>query len=363
MNKILSYCTVAAVTVFCACSGQKGWKVDGTVANAPENAKVAVEGFNGARWYCIDSVAVSPAGAFSFTAMEGSPYPDVYRLGYNGRNIYFPIDSLDAVTVTADASHFDQGYELTGTQLAEKMLQVDNSIAKFQKANPGAAADSLLKRKLSETILADSTGIIAYYLINKTIGGKPMYDPANRSDLRIIGAIANKFASLFPNDPRTGVLTERFIAGRKSSGQSIVTSEIQAPEISLFEIELFDNKGQKQSLEQTADKNTLVVLSFTTYDLESSPAYNVILNNIYEKNHANGLQIYQVGFDGNEVDWHEAAANLPWITVYGKPADRQKILTSYNVGVVPMTFIIKDGSIVERVIDPKDLAAVVAKYL
>lgn len=365
MIRLAYIAAIAAICGACACSGPKGWKVAGNVANAPEGAKIAVEGFNGARWYCIDSVDVEPDGSFSFAAVESSPYPDVYRLGLDGKSIYFPIDSLDAVSVNADAAHFESGYTLSGTPMAEAMFVIDNEIAAYKAKNPGAmAVDSIFKRRLNEIILNDSSGLISYYLINKTIGGKPIYDPANRRDLAMIGALANKFEMMMPSDPRTGVLKQRYLQGRADAGtMPVYSSTIEANEVSLFEVELFDNKGVKRSLAECAKSAPVVVLSFTAYDLETSPAYNVMLNSVYDKYRNAGLEIYQIGLDADEVEWHASAANLPWITVHSMPSDAQQLIATYNVGALPMTYIIKNGSLEERVIDPNDIMGAVAKYM
>lgn len=363
MNKFASICSIAFIGALCACSGSKGWKVNGQLANAPEGSKIAIEGFNGARWYCIDSVDVAKNGSFSFAAQEGSAFPDVYRIGYNGRSIYFPIDSVDQVSITADAVNFDRGYKLEGTSLASQMMEADAIVASFQNGNSGVNPDSALKAQLNQLILADSVGVIAYYLINKTIDGHALYNVSDKKDLRMIGALANKFASLRPDDPRTSVLSQRYISGRRNAGLTTGVSEIAANEVDLFDISLYNPKGELKSLAEVAANKPVVILSFTAYGLETSPAYNALLNELYQNGKAKGLEIYQVGFDANEVDWNDAAANLPWVAVHSLSNTSQDILRKYNVGALPMTYIIKNGSLVERVIDPKELSAAMAKYM
>lgn len=334
----------AALAALCACSGtHRGWKVEGTVAGAPEGAKLAVEGFNGARWYTIDSVALKADGSFAYASPQGSAYPDVYRLGLDGRSIYFPIDSIESVTVKADASAFDKGFTLSGSALADDMMRVEAILAQ-------AAPDSAKQRELSTLMLQDSVGVISYYLINKTIGGKPLFDPATRQGMSMLGAIANKFDYLLPGDPRTGVLRQRFIEARRQAGKGR-QSVVEADEISLFDIELYDSKGMKQSLAEVAKANPVVLLSFTAYGTEPSLPYNVELNRIYEAYKGRGLEIYQVAFDADEVQWIEAAANLPWVAVRYNPADGAALLAQYNVSALPTTFIIKNGSLAERVGD------------
>lgn len=353
MKKLHIISAVAALALAACSHTGNGWKVEGTLADAPEGAKMAVEAFNGARWYCLDSVQVAADGSFAYTAAEPAHVPDVYRLSFGGKSIYFPIDSVDAVKINASASSFASGYTLEGTPLAAQMIEVDRILS--------MPIDSAAKAQLNSILLADSLGVVAYYVINKNIGGKPLYDPANRTDLGIIGAIANKFDINRPNDPRTKYLKQRFLEARRAAGK-VAVKDLPVEEVNLFDISLFDNRGEKQSLSALAAAHPVVILSFTAYGLEGSPAYNVELNRLLQKYADKGLAIYQIGYDDDEAQWHTAAANLPWVTVYNQPADGDKYLAAYNVGAVPMTFIISNGSISERVADPAQLSQALAKY-
>ena len=75
------------------------------------------------------------------------------------------------------------------------------------------------------------------------------------------------------------------------------------------------------------------------------------------------MEIFQVAVDDNEAVWKESAENLPWITVYASQLERAKPLSSYNVTLLPMTFIIdKNGELAERVDDVSKLETALKKY-
>ena len=79
---------------------------------------------------------------------------------------------------------------------------------------------------------------------------------------------------------------------------------------------------------------------------------------------AQGLEIYQIAFDADEVEWKRKADNLPWITVWNSPVDGAEVLMQYNVGALPVTYVIgRDGTIAERVTYPAQLAAAVARAM
>ena len=353
MNKLHLIMAGAAVALAACSHSGSGWKVQGTIENAPEGAKLAVEAFNGARWYSLDSVEVASDGSFSYAAVEPAHVADVYRLSLGGKSIYFPVDSVDEVTIAANASSFGSEYTLSGSPLAEQMYDVDRILSQ--------PVDSLAKAALNRIILDDSVGVVAYYVINKNVNGRPLYDPAVRSDLGMIGAIANKFAQRRPDDPRTKYLAQRFLQARKANGMS-APAQYKVTEVNLLDISLFDKRGKQQSLQAIAEASPVVILSFSAYGLEGSPAYNVELNRLYEQYRGRGLAIYQVGFDESESEWLQAAENLPWVTVYNTPATGDKYLAAYNVGALPMTFIIDHGAIADRVADPTQLAKTLAKY-
>lgn len=364
MKKHFLISMIAALAAIAVACSSDGWSVKGTIANAPENAKVAVEGLNAGIWYNIDSVEVAKDGSFEYRSPQGSPVPDIYRVSMDGKCIYFPIDSLETVVITTDAKTFDTGYTLDGSDLARQMMEVDRRIAGVvaAKGQAAAATDSVLKREIGIIINEDQSGVLAYYLVNKTIGDRPLFATDNRADVRVLGSIANKFQTLFPNDPRTAYLKERYLRARAEVNPTVHT--LSAAETGLFDMELYDDKGKKQRLSDCAGSANATVLNFISYALENAPAYNMALNEIYAKYKDRGVKIYQVSIDDDEVMWRNSATNLPWITVIAA-GEADRLLNSYNVGAVPMTFIIDgNGDIVERVAgDPAKISTALAKHL
>ncbi len=356
---------ILAAAALASCSRHSGWSVEGTVDNAPADAKLAVEAFNAGHWYVLDSVALGSDGSFSYTAAESAAFPDVYRVSLQGRSIHFPVASDETVAIHADAQAFDSEFTLSGTPAADALMGIDKRISAAVAANgPHAVlADSSLKAELNQAILDDSVGVIAYYIINKTVGGQPLYSPANRRDVAMLGATAQKFADLLPDDPRTKYLAQLFVAHRNAN--TTAPAVIEADETGLLDITLYDAKGAEHSLRATAQGAPATVLSFTAYGLESSLPYNVELNRLWDKYRAQGLKIYQVAFDGDEVQWRETAANLPWVAVLAGPQGQaERLMATYNVGALPMTFIINGhGDIVERVIDPSQIETALKKHL
>ena len=364
--KKLIYGGLALAAIAASCSGPKGWSVEGSIQN-PEVDKIALEAYNNGLWYTVDSLTVGKDGRFAYSADAPAHYAEVLRLtapGENGGSIYFPVDSCDKVTVEAYGSHFGSGYTLGGTDLARTICTIDSTIA----AAKGSAAfdDSELRRSLVNYITADTTGTVAYYVIGKSVGGKPLFDPNEEFGNRVYGAAAQIFASFAPEDPRGHALRADCFRGRAALGKlpDMPDTVIEADETGYIDIANYDDRGVRHSISDLVKEGKLIVLSFTAYGTDASVPYNAILNDIYTKYHDNGLEIFQIAFDDDEQAWKTVARNLPWITVWNSPADGIAALTQYNVGAFPATFIInRKGEIVTRVTDPTKLQAEVAKHI
>lgn len=364
MKKYLSIAIGAVATAMLwSCGDANNWTVKGSIEGA-DSTTLLLEAPGISGWYVLDSVILDEDGDFEFS-QPAVGYPEIFRLNANNHKVYFPVDSVETVKFSGYASAIDSAYTLTGSTSAEMMMSVDQKIAAVvEKGGEQAlATDSLLKRELSQMILGDNVGLISYYIINKRVGNTTIFNVNDKKDLRVIGAVANKFAQQRPNDPRTASLKQLFLENRRVStvGEG---DTIRVAQTALFDIKLYDNEGKLQSLKEVASIGNVTILNFTIYGDEKSPLFNIGLNRIYEANKAAGLEIYQVSVDESEMLWKESAENLPWITVYNSKIDAASSLMNYNVYALPASFIIdRNGELAERVDDLSQLEKAVKKYL
>lgn len=357
------FIAATAAVALAACSSRNSWTVDGRIEGA-DSKQLILEASSNGRWYPLDTVTLTGGGNFKFSH-EAAGYPDIYRLRLDDRSLYFPIDSVETVTVVARADAFDSDYTLSGSPHAEQLMAVEQKLQDAaSRLGSSMASDSILKRELAGELLNDPSGIVAYYIINKKIGGRSLFDPANKGDLRIIGAVANAFHERRPDDPRTAYLTQLFTSNHANNRPAVspaVTDTLMAAAIGVIDIKLYDDKGTLHSLADECSKGHPVILNFTAYTSEASPAVNLALNKIYEQYASRGLQIFQISFDADEYAWKQSARNLPWITVYNSAHDGTAALMKYNVGALPATFVIgADGEIKSRVDDISKLNSAVA---
>ena len=359
MKKILLIMT--ALAALTACNGNK-FHIDGTIEGASDTTTLVLEQSSNGQWFLVDSVKVDKNGNFSVSS-AAPEVPSIYQLRHGDQAICFPIDSLDHLTIKTKLAAFGTDYTIGGSEHAEQVMKIDKDAMQFVNRHGTDAELQAWKDQLARQIVADPSGIVAYYTINKYMGGKPLFDPMNDNDLRIIGAVANAFNSFRPNDPRTEYLVNLLLDGqRRRRAQAAPSDTVFADVASIIDIKLQDYNGKEYSLSKVASENRVVLLDFTAYTTEISPQLNKLLNDIYQSYHSRGLAIYQVSVDQDNVAWRQAAQNLPWITVFDPMSINSQNVGAYNVTGIPTTFIIRNGEIVERVEDATRLKATVAKY-
>ncbi len=354
----------ALIALLTSCDNGEKFKVSGKIEGAKENTSLFLEVANNGKWFVVDSALTQGDGTFNFS-VERPQYPNIFRITCDGKSVYFPIDSTEHLTMNTKLNGFDTEFVLDGSQHAKELMNIDKEAMKYAGGKASPEGMKAWKLKLSKQILLDPSGIVAYYIINKYIDGKPLFDPTNDQDMKIIGAVANAFDSFRKSDPRRDYLVEMTLEAQKrrrlADGNGHV---VQAEQINLIDIKLQDANGVNHSLKQVASKGNVVLLNFTMYDQEFSPAYNKLLNDIYTQHKGKGITIYQIGLDENASQWRQAARNLPWITVYDPAGQMSQNVSAYNVLGIPVTFIIdRSGEIVERVEDYMRLEAAVAKYI
>ncbi|MCM1110650.1 MAG: redoxin domain-containing protein [Clostridium sp.] len=360
-NHSILLIAAAAMTLVSSCAKNDSWRLEGTLQGGADK-ELIVENLTFVGWTGVDTVTLDSRGHFS---VEGEPkgYPEIYRARIDGHTLYFPIDSVETVTVAGNLDDLEGSYTLEGTTDGEMLVNAERRInrAIAELGPDGALTDSLLKRDLANIVLTRPESVVSFYLLNKTINNRSLFNMANSLDMRILGAVANAYKEMRPNDPRTARLGDLFIQVRNqnSSGSGRV---VEAVAIGLQDIDLYDEQGNRRLLSDVAAGNRVVVLNFTTYEAEESPAFNIELNKFYSAARASGVEIYQVACDDNDLAWRQAAENLPWVTVRNSGADAASNLMKYNVGGLPTTYLIVDGEVVDRVDDITNLQQVVARH-
>lgn len=379
MKHIIAFLTAILMLIFCACSGSEshkvngdgeGWTIKGTIKGAADST-VYIESSTLNNWYPVDSLVLGSDETFSYTEALPDSIGNIYRVRLGSKSVYFPAIGKETVELAADIKNFDKGYSLSGSKGAESFARADALIAASLDSLgvDGTIANRALRNELNVMINLDETCLLSYYLINKRIGPDyvPFYNLVDPIDLKTLGNVANNFARLRPDDPRTKDLETLYLNARREVNRrkgrstvievdpSLTTTRPEVP------IRLYDAKGREQDFARLLKSGRPVVLNITRFDHKDSPANTIALNKIREQNP--DVQIYQVSFDIDEMAWKQQALTMPWISVWATPQVGNDIMMGYNVNpnTTPTSFLFdSNGDLTRRVTDPAQLPAAVA---
>jgi peroxiredoxin len=208
----------------------------------------------------------------------------------------------------------------------------------------------------------------SYFALFQTLGNWLIFNPrSNKDDIKVFAAVATSWDTYYPHAERGQNLHNIAIEGMKNiriveSEQNQVIDASKVTEAGVLDIALTDNKGQVRHL--TELKGKVVILDFHVFALQDSPARILMLRELYNKYHAQGLEVYQVSLDSDEHFWKQQTAALPWFSVRDADGADSQYLRLYNVQTIPDFFIIDRGNnLVKRAAQIKDLDAEIRKLL
>ena len=387
MKKFYAHSLVVALALIAmlgACSKGKTFQVEGEITSADDQT-LYLEQRDLAGVTMIDSVKLNENGSFKFkhTAPEN---PEFFQLRIGDKVAAFAVDSIETLSVKGDAADFYNTFAITGSPTNDQVRQVDaltqktaSQIDELEKQHAAKTIDDVsyitlldsalntYKTEISKMILGNPSSAAAYYAVFQKIDNYLIFDPYDKKDYAMFGAVATSWSRYYPETPRTKHLydfTMNALRARKKQEQTAQLIE-NAPVVDnagLPDIELMDMNGSRVSLSSL--KGKVVLLDFTVYNSEFSPKHTIDLNAVYTQYKSSGFEIYQVSIDSDEHFWKNAANNLPWITVRDPRSVNSALLSTYNVRQLPTAFILnKEGDVVARIENYATLRGELAKVL
>ena len=378
----------AAVVVLAAlsvasCNNNK-FTVEGQISGAKDSVlyfeNVGLEGIN-----VLDSVKLSDSGDFSFS-QDANQAPEFYRLRIADQIINVSIDSTETVQVKGQYPGMASNYTVSGSDNCDKirelaLKQIDlqakaialqsNTELGIVKANDSIQTliDAYKDEVKRNYIYKEPYKAYAYFALFQTIGNYLIFNPrSNKEDIKAFAAVATSWDTYYPHAERGQNLHNIAIEGMKnqriveSQNADIQVDASKVQEAGVLDIALLDNKGVQRHL--TDLKGQVVLLDFHIFAMDDSPARIITLRELYNKYHAQGLEIFQVSLDPDEHFWKQQTAALPWINVRDEDGVNSSRLTLYNIQAVPDFFIIDRGNnLVKRAAQIKDLEAEIKALL
>ena len=384
MKHIWKAAAILTAGMMIASCDNKKFTVEGQIANANDSVlyfeNVGLEGIQ-----VLDSMKLSEAGDFSFS-QAATLAPEFYRLRIADQIINVSIDSTETVQVKAEYPGMASNYTVSGSENCEKIKELtlkqmalqNQAIALERNTTLGikAANDSIqsLINAYKEDvkinyIYKEPMKAYAYFALFQALGNYLIFNPrTNKDDIKAFAAVATSWDTYYPHAERgqnlhniaiEGMKNQRIVEARNANIE-VDASKVQ--ESGVLDIALVDNKGQERHL--TNLKGQVVLLDFHLFALNDSPARIIMLRELYNKYHAQGLEIFQVSLDGDEHFWKQQTAALPWISVRDADGVNSQRLVLYNIQALPDFFIIDRGNnLVKRAAQINDLEAEIKKLL
>ena len=362
--------------VLAACKRQADFTVEGVVSGA-DGQVMYLENVGVSSVETLDSVRLTAAGEFRFERPRPA-YPDFYRLRLNNQLINFSIDSTETISFVADAETFATSYRVEGSENCKAIknitlaqLDANQAIGRARRAyEADQLADTAYARQVEEAvgaykevarryIYSAPMSAAAYFALFQQIDGLLLFDLYDKEDSKAYGAVATSLDHFYPESPRAKHLYNLALQSIKviRSQRPVNLDNVEREEVGYVDIELPDIQGVNQNLSALAPGN-IVLLNFTAYMSEWSPALNMALGELYVEYHDKGLEVYQVSLDSDVHFWKNAASNLPWTCVRDPQTVYSQVAALYNVKQLPVIFVLdRSGNLVKRVDDMKNLAA------
>lgn len=376
----------AVVLTICSCTG-RSFNVSGTITEAKDSV-LYLENMSLSGPVAIDSVKLSESGTFSFSHQTPEA-PEFYRLRIAGQIINLAVDSTEQIKVDAQYPTMSAVYDVSGSDECAKIKelalhqmdlqrQVDAIVA-APDLGVEAVRDSVervvtaYKEQVKrDYIFAQPMRAYAYYALFQTLRLGQMesliFNPrSNEQDVKVFAAVATSWDTYYPNAERGKNLHNIAIEGMKNIRilQQRQLSNIDPSLVNVsnvIDINLPDNKGQQRRL--TDLKGKVVLLDFHVFASEGSTARIMQLRDIYNKFHAQGLEIYQVSLDPDEHFWKTQTAALPWVCVRDERGLQSDYVVSYNIQSIPTFFLLgRNSDLYKRDAQIKDLEAEIRSLL
>ncbi len=358
MQKILF--TLSLVLLFISCGKDNKFTIEGTVKNA-SGSVLYLEHVGLSKVSVIDSAKLNADGDFKFRK-ERSAFPEFYRLKLSKQLIDLAIDSTETITIKADSAAFAKDYTVEGSENNLKIKEL--SLLKANTANLLNEETINAYKEIAKKYIIENPGAtVAYYALLQTIKGLMIFDPYDKADNRFYGAVATQWYSRYPDSPLSKHLKNISLSGMKTIRAEQSLEYTVSNTIDFIDIELPAISGSKIKLSDVIAQGKVTLLEFCTHFEQGSPEHNMLLAKVYEKHKDKGFQIFQVSLDTDEHAWKNAATNLPWISVRDPQSVYSENARWYNVNTLPTGFIInKNGEIILRITDYRNLEADIAKY-
>ena len=369
-------CTAAALLA-AACTPTA--KVEIVLDGAP-SSEVVMKLLNVNRYDVLDTVKTDASGKFSYKVNVEKGQPEFLYVYHNDKRVAsLLLEAGDKVNVTADTLG---NYTVEGSEESARLALVEREYSAAQQRlqtiaqqmeNADAEQAAVLRQELGKEyvgyyrqcvryVLENSRSLTVVPVLYQNFGaGLPVFGQSTDA-IHFVNA-ADSLSLVYPDSKYVKALRKE---GERRYGYLELETKIRtAVAVGYPDIELPDVNARKVKLSEVDSK--VVMVYFWNAADDSQKMFNLdVLKSLYDDYHKKGFDIYQVAFTPDKASWAQVVKqqNLPWVNVCDVLGANSPYVVTYNVAVLPSTYIIADGELVDgEVVDEKSLRRLLDKLL
>ncbi len=357
-----------------------GFTVEGTITNG-SGKELVLSKLTTQKVIPVDTVKLDEKGNFKFTGHASSP--DFYILSISQNEyINLLIDSMQQITVNANASKFTDSYTVKGSpdsqllkelydRLAKTVGEIDSLGIVFRTTQTEKNADSLraainpklinsvslLNKDTKKFIDANPNSLATLIALSLSVAERtPVLTLPE--DMAYYEKVDKTLTAKYPNNEAVKSLhsyLEQVKGGQSQAG--VVSIGQEAPEI-----ELPNPEGK--TLKLSSLRGNYVLLDFWAAWCRPCRGENPNLVANYAKYKAKGFKIFQVSLDQTAEAWKQAIAadKLNWNHVSDLQYWNAAPAKVYGVQSIPANFLLDpEGKVIATDLRGEQLGAALAK--
>ena len=367
----------AAALLAAACTPTA--KVEMTLDSAP-SSEVVVKLLNITQYEVLDTLKTDASGKFSYKVNVEEGQPEFVYVYYKDKRVAsLLLEAGDKVNVSADTLG---NYTVQGSEESSRLALVEHEYSAAQKRLQALAAQmetasdeqmaslrqALAKeyvayyRQCVKYILENSRSLTAVPVLYQNFGPELPVFSQNTDAIHFVN-VADSLALAYPQSKYVRALRKE--AERRYGYMELEAKLRTVSPVGFPDIVLPDINAQQVRLSEVDSK--VIMLFFWDPSNANQKMFNLdILESLHNDYHEKGFEIYQVALTTDKAAWAQIVKkqNLPWINVCDRLGAASQYVTTYNIPVLPATYIIADGELVDgEIVDEKSVRRLLDKLL
>ena len=367
----------AAALLAAACTPTA--KVEMTLDSAP-SSEVVVKLLNINQYEVLDTLKTDASGKFSYKVNVEEGQPEFVYVYYKDKRVAsLLLEAGDKVNVSADTLG---NYTVQGSEESSRLALVEQEYSAAQKrlqalaVQMEAASDEQMAslrqalakeyvayyRQCVKYILENSRSLTAVPVLYQNFGPELPVFSQNTDAIHFVN-VADSLALAYPQSKYVRALRKE--AERRYGYMELEAKLRTVSPVGFPDIVLPDINAQQVRLSEVDSK--VIMLFFWDPSNANQKMFNLdILESLHNDYHKKGFEIYQVALTTDKAAWAQIVKkqNLPWINVCDRLGAASQYVTTYNIPVLPATYIIADGELVDgEIVDEKSVRRLLDKLL